>query len=397
MNLTVFVQLLLVEEKMALFLAFKEVWRNRGRFVLFSLVIALVTTLVLFVGSLAAGLSLANREYFDKLDADLIVLQSDVDLQITASRLPISIMRRIDRLDVVKDAGPLGISNTKVDNGDMPLLDVSLLGVEAGKPGSPDVISGRAIRLNRRYETVIDETVARRSGLGVGDTLIIRSTQGTDDELYELRIVGITESREFLYQPAVFVPLQIWDKVRPQAGPNTSPVAEIANAAIVQLVPGVDPVQAAVIIDSSLKDIQTANIQTVVEAIPGYSVQQSTLGINKGFTFLIGVLVIGGFFQIQTLQKIPLIGVLKAIGTSTPAVSQSVILQIIFITVFGVFIGTSATLGLGAALPDGVPAVFSLSAVWSEILIMLAIGPLGGLLAVRMASRVEPLKALGLS
>lgn len=382
---------------MAFFLAFKEIWRNRGRFVLFSLVIALVTTLVLFVGSLAAGLSLANREYFDKLDADLIVLQSDVDLQITASRLPVSLLRRISRLDVVEAAGPLGISNAKVENGASPLLDISLLGVEADKPGSPDVIRGRAIRLNRRYETVIDENVADQTGLDVGDTLVIQSTQGTEDELFELRIVGVTESREFLYQPSVFVPLQIWDKVRPQAAPNTSAVAEITNAAIVQLAPGIEAETAVALIDASLDDIETAEILTVVEAIPGYSVQQSTLGINKGFTFLIGVLVIGGFFQIQTLQKVPLIGVLKAIGTSTPAVSQSVILQILFITILGVFLGTSATLGLGAALPDGVPAVFSLSAVWSEILIMLIIGPLGGLVAVRVASRVEPLKALGLS
>jgi putative ABC transport system permease protein len=382
---------------MALFLAFKEVWRNRSRYLLFSLVIALVTTLVLFVGSLAAGLSLANREYFDKLDADLIVLQSDVDLQITASRLPTTVLRRISRLDGVQDAGALGISNTKIENGNMPLMDVSLLGVEAGKPGAPDVISGRAIRLNRRYETVIDETVARRSGLAIGDTLVIRSTQGTDDKLFKLRIVGISESREFLYQPSVFVPLQIWDKVRPQATISTSASAEVVNAAVVKLQPGVDPLQAAALIDASLKDVQTADIQTVVEAIPGYSVQQSTLNINKGFTFLIGVLVIGGFFQIQTLQKVPLIGVLKAIGTSTPAVSQSVILQILFITVFGVFLGTSATLGLGAALPDGIPAVFSLQAVWPEIIIMLTIGPVGGLVAVRLASRVEPLKALGLS
>jgi putative ABC transport system permease protein len=382
---------------MALFLAFKEIWRNRGRYVLFSLVIALVTTLVLFVGSLAAGLSLANREYFDKVNAQLVVLQSDIDLQITASRLPVATLRRIARVEGVQDVGALGIANTKVENGAMPLMDVSLLGVEAGKPGAPDVITGRAIRLNRRYETVIDETVARRTGLGVGDTLVIRSTQGTDDQLFELRIVGISVSREFLYQPSVFVPLQIWEKVRPQATVSTAAVAEVANAALIQLAPGADPLQVSSLIDSTIKDVETADIQTVVEAIPGYSVQQSTLGINKGFTFLIGVLVIGGFFQIQTLQKVPLIGVLKAIGTSTPAVSQSVILQILFITVFGVFLGTSATLGLGAALPDGVPAVFSLSAVWPEIITMLVIGPLGGLVAVRVASRVEPLKALGLS
>lgn len=382
---------------MALFLAFKEVWRNRARYVLFSLVIALVTTLVLFVGSLAAGLSLANREYFDKVNAELVVVQSDIDLQITASALPVSSLRKIARIDGVQEVGPLGISSTKINNGAMPLMDVSLLGVEAGKPGSPAVIRGRAIRLNRRYETVIDETVARRSGLDVDDTLVIKSTQGTEDELFELRIVGIAASREFLYQPSVFVPLQIWDKVRPQASANTTAVAQIANAALIQVQPGADLGELSARIDSTIKDVQTADVQSIVEAIPGYSVQQSTLNINKGFTFLIGVLVIGGFFQIQTLQKVPLIGVLKAIGTSTRAVSQSVILQILFITVFGVFLGTSATLGLGAALPDGIPAVFSLAAVWPEILTMLIIGPLGGLVAVRLASRVEPLKALGLS
>ena len=37
---------------MAFYLALKEVWRNRGRFFLFSLVIALITTLVLFIAAL---------------------------------------------------------------------------------------------------------------------------------------------------------------------------------------------------------------------------------------------------------------------------------------------------------------------------------------------------------
>jgi len=34
---------------MPFYLAFKEMWRNRGRFFLFSLVIALITVLVLFI------------------------------------------------------------------------------------------------------------------------------------------------------------------------------------------------------------------------------------------------------------------------------------------------------------------------------------------------------------
>ena len=50
------------------YLAFKEIWRNKGRFLLVSLVIALVTVLVLFVDGLAEGLGAGNIEYLQKLD-----------------------------------------------------------------------------------------------------------------------------------------------------------------------------------------------------------------------------------------------------------------------------------------------------------------------------------------
>ncbi len=72
---------------MAFYLSFKEVWRNRGRYFLFSLVIALITVLVLFIAALAGGLANANRQFIDKLDADLLIFQENVDLQPTSSRL----------------------------------------------------------------------------------------------------------------------------------------------------------------------------------------------------------------------------------------------------------------------------------------------------------------------
>ena len=50
---------------MSLYLSFKEVWRNRSRFFLFSLVIALITLLVLFIAGLGEGLSSANKEYLE--------------------------------------------------------------------------------------------------------------------------------------------------------------------------------------------------------------------------------------------------------------------------------------------------------------------------------------------
>jgi hypothetical protein len=46
--------------KIPLMLSFKEMWRNRGRFILVSLVIALITLLVLFVA--AAGRRAGQRQ-----------------------------------------------------------------------------------------------------------------------------------------------------------------------------------------------------------------------------------------------------------------------------------------------------------------------------------------------
>ena len=62
--------------------------------------------------------------------------------------------------------------------------------------------------------------------------------------------------------------------------------------------------------------MQAVDRVTAYQATPGYSAQQSTLNTQRYFALLIGILVIGGFFQIQTLQKVAQIGMLKAIGAA---------------------------------------------------------------------------------
>lgn len=47
---------------LATYLALKEVFRNRGRFLLVALVIALITLLVLFIAALGEGLGNGNRQ-----------------------------------------------------------------------------------------------------------------------------------------------------------------------------------------------------------------------------------------------------------------------------------------------------------------------------------------------
>ncbi len=149
-------------------------------------------------------------------------------------------------------------------------------------------------------------------------------------------------------------------------------------------------------IQNRVSGIEVVDPKTAYEAAPGYQAQQSTLNTQQGFTLLIGILVIGGFFQIQTLQKVPQIGVLKAIGSSNQSVALAVILQIILVTVIGVAIGAVGTLSLSLFLPAGIPIIFTGETAILAIISLLFIGPIGGLVSVRLALKVEPLAALGM-
>ena len=115
------------------------------------------------------------------------------------------------------------------------------------------------------------------------------------------------------------------------------------------------------------------------------------------FTLLIGILVIGGFFQIQVLQKVPQIGVMKAIGASNGVVGLASVIQIMVVTAIGVAIGGGLAYVFSLTFPPTVPIVFNGMNSLVAVIALLLIGPFGGLVSIIYAVRIEPLKALKLS
>ena len=379
-------------------LAVKEILRNRGRFLLVSLVIALITLLVLFIAALGEGLGNGNREYISKLDAQLIVYQAKSDTLINASRLGRDRLAAVRRVEGVADAGMLGTSSATLvlPEGSDP-LKVALLGVEPGHTGEPPVVQGSPLSTSLAEEVILDSNTAYRTNLKVGDTLTLRVTQGTRDEFFKLRIVGISDGRQYSLQPSVFVPFNTWDRIRPKSEAEVGRSNPVANVILVRLQnpAAVDTVAAR--LTQQVNSIETATLSQAIQALPGYSAQQSTLNTQGGFTLFIGVLVIGGFFQIQILQKVAQIGVLKAIGTANPVVAMASVLQIVLITVIGVAIGGLLSFVFSLTFPPTVPIVFNGTTSALAVVALLLIGPIGGLVSIRYAVRIEPLKALGLS
>jgi putative ABC transport system permease protein len=380
------------------YLALKEVWRNKGRFLLVSLVIALITLLVLFISALGEGLATANRQYLSRLDANLLVYQDKTDYIIGASHLDRSLVSSIRQVPGVAEVGQIGFANADVlAPGVSAPLKVSLIGVEPGRPGLPPVLQGRAFYSRLASEAILDRSAALRSGLKIGDTLTMRVSQGTKDQIYTLRVVGITDGEQYQFQPSIFVPFFTWDQVRPKSEAEINSTTLVSNLIAVRLK---DPGQLASVqklIVSNVSGVEVATISQAILAVPGYTAQQSTIQTQGFFTMFIGLLVIGGFFQIQALQKVAQIGVLKAIGASNHVVGAAAIIQIILITAIGVGLGGLFTYLLSLSFPPTVPIVFNGQRTLISIAALLLTGPVGGYVSIRYATRIEPLKALGLS
>ncbi len=383
---------------MSFYLAFKETWHSRGRFALIALIVALITTLVLFIAALTEGLGAGNREYIEKLGGELVVYQANTELNISASRIGRSLLRNIRRVEGVAEVGQISTSTgTLVFDDERPPLEVSLIGVEAGSPGEPPAFAGRGLTRNRANEAVLDRNTALRRNIQVGERITLKTIQGTEEEFYDLTVTGISDGRQFFIQPSVFVPLLTFEKVRPQGNGDAAQDELISNIVAVKVQ---DPSQQQFVaqrIEEQVDDVEVVDRPTAYQATPGYSAQQSTLDTQRYFTLFIGVLVIGGFFQIQTLQKVAQIGMLKAVGAPNRVIAGAAITQIVSINALGVLLGTAGSLLLSLVFPVEVPIIFTGESVATAVAALLLIGPLGGLVSVWALLRVEPLTALGLA
>jgi len=73
------------------------------------------------------------------------------------------------------------------------------------------------------------------------------------------------------------------------------------------------------------------------------------------------------------------------------------VIQIVVVTAIGVAIGGGLTYLFSLGFPPTIPLAFNGSRSLLAVIALLLIGPLGGLVSVIYAVRIEPLKALKLA
>ena len=384
---------------MLLKLATKEMLRKKFRFITMSVIIGFITLLVLFLAAMSDGLALTSKEYIENTGADVIVFRDDVDISIPASRVGRSRLNDIARVEGVEAVGPIGfsIASILVGDADSPeKIEAVLIGVEPGMPGMPEIREGAEFSNYRASEVIIGQHVLDKADIPVGSTIDLKVLQAGDEKLYPLQVVGHTDGQYYGFLPSIFVPLRVWDQIRPQDNPGASRQDVIFNVVAVNLEDPNAWAEMIDVIESQVDRVEVTDPVTAYESSQGYKDMQTVFSTQQTFVLLIALLVIGAFFQIQTLQKVGQIGMLKAIGTSTWVISLAQLLQIMLTTTLGIAIGCLVALGLTFVLPPSIPLVFSGQKVMSAVIMLFAIGPIAGLASIRSMAKIEPLKAMGL-
>lgn len=362
-----------------MFLAIREMRAAKLRFALITLVIVMVSSLVFIIAALANGLSEGNTAAIDALPADRLVVSTGSDYQLDRSAVSAADATTIAAIDGIDAAEPLGVSSGNVQiSGRDTLTGVSFFGVQPDGMVQPSISRGEGLG-GSPNGVVIDQTLAD-DGVAVGDTIT------AEPGAVALTVVGITQQQTYRIAPVIFVPLDLYWKLHPaQPGEPSDAVPAI-------MVQGDEAGFAA--IPGAVPGVEVATPQQISNHIPGESEQNSTLLLIQIFLVVIAAGIIAAFFYIITLQKMPELGVMKAIGAGTAYLARSLVAQVVTLALIGILLGISIAdtldLVIGGAVPYSISA--SRMAIFGTFLLAVAVG--GTLLSLWRIARIDPLDAI---
>ena len=134
--------------------------------------------------------------------------------------------------------------------------------------------------------------------------------------------------------------------------------------------------------------------EELIRTLPGYSAQVLTFSLMIGALIIIASTVLGIFIYVLTLQKRPVLGILKARGVPTSYLIRSGCAQTLVLSVAGIGIGLLLTIMTSLVLPRAVP--FRISALLDLLIVtaFIVVSVIGGFISVRVISRIDPVEAI---
>ncbi|QCA28763.1 ABC transporter permease [Vagococcus xieshaowenii] len=375
-----------------MFLALKEIKKEKGRFFMIVMVTILIAYLVYFLSGLAYGLAKSNTTSIDHWkNAEGIVLTKASNQNIYSSAIDEEVVKSLG----LKNAKELNVGSTVVEvkNVSSDPLDLVLMGVKQNdKDLMAPITEGK--KFAAQDEIVLSESFKELVDVKLGDTITLLDT----DRAY--KVVGFTESSKYNTQPVGYVDLEMASQAMMIYSPTEENQAEGVEATT-------GPTQnmpnriSALIVDEKVDKKKLADNDLIymdkkefINSIPGYQAQVLTFGLMIVSLILIASVIIGIFMYILTMQKKSIFAILKIQGISNKFISQSVIYQTLLISIFGALIGLALTVITFNFMPAAVPVAIYWPLYLAITGLFILCGLIGSIFSAKSVLNIDPLDAL---
>lgn len=351
-----------------MFVALRDIRFAHGRFTLMGAVVALITTLVVFLYGLTGGLAREASSAVAELPANHIVFGAPAGASPTVSFANSTVSAEQTNAwrhtSGVSTAQPLGVAMTRL-TAHGGAVSVSALGAPADL--LPPLLTGTA---PADGQLVVASGLAREHGLTVGDRVSLGSRT--------LVVSGLSEDRSYGHAPSVWSSMATWQRV---SGRSQATALALDGTG--------DPSGPAA------RSTRAVSVSDALAGIDGYAAEQGTLRLVQGFLFAVSALVTAAFFIVWTVQRGADVALLKAVGASSRYLVRDALGQAATVLLTGTVVGAGLGLGLGAVAAGSVPFELSAQNAAVPVAAMVLLGLAGSALAVRRVTSVDPLTALG--
>jgi putative ABC transport system permease protein len=106
-------------------------------------------------------------------------------------------------------------------------------------------------------------------------------------------------------------------------------------------------------------------------------------------------IVVALFFALLTIERVGLLGVLKAIGASSRTLAAGLTVQAVLVAASALLVGSALALGLAQLIPDAVPFKLSTGRLVFTAVGLVVTALIGSALSFRRIVRIDPASAVG--
>lgn len=238
-----------------MFLAINEIKASKFRYSLIVGLLFLVAYLMFFLSGLAYGLIQENRSAIDLWKADKVILSKNANNTLNLSTLDIKDKEKIEAAHVSALAQMNTVVWNKKDPKESEKEKVSIFGINPNEFLKPKIMKGHAISSDE--EVVIDQSLAKRSGFDIGDSLFLANSDQS------LKIVGISQKATFNVSPVIYISLDGFQKLTPMSSGKYGNNSQKLNAFVVK----------GHLNSYDKEKFQLLSIKSFINKLPGYSAQ----------------------------------------------------------------------------------------------------------------------------